>query len=207
MAKIPFDIKYRPQIESGEYKVETWDGQSVSILAFDIHFRGMSHMILAKYNECYDYWPFNGRYNRTSPDCNLDLFLVTPELELSEFEKAVGAEIFDSPFNAEQIKVIKEESAKLLKLAREGYVPREEKWSEVEKTAKAEFIRGTDFGRVEVLKDLPKWKKVNEGDLLEKSSKYLLCSDGRYFYCCGSTITRDGYMLLVDDLGKLPKEE
>lgn len=34
--KIPFDIKYRPQIESGEYKVETRDGlHSVRIICWD----------------------------------------------------------------------------------------------------------------------------------------------------------------------------
>lgn len=30
MAKIPFDIKYRPQIESREYKVETNDHHPVA---------------------------------------------------------------------------------------------------------------------------------------------------------------------------------
>ena len=35
MAKIPFDIKYRPQIESGEYKVETRDGKPVRIICWD----------------------------------------------------------------------------------------------------------------------------------------------------------------------------
>jgi len=33
--KIPFDIKYRNKIESGEYKVETFDGYSVRIICWD----------------------------------------------------------------------------------------------------------------------------------------------------------------------------
>lgn len=33
--KIPFDIKYRPQIESGEYKVETRDGKPARIVCWD----------------------------------------------------------------------------------------------------------------------------------------------------------------------------
>lgn len=33
--KIPFDIKYRPQIESGEFKVESEDGYPVRILCWD----------------------------------------------------------------------------------------------------------------------------------------------------------------------------
>lgn len=32
MAKISFDIKYRPQIESGEYRVENMAGFPVTIL-------------------------------------------------------------------------------------------------------------------------------------------------------------------------------
>lgn len=35
MKKVPFDIKYRPQIESGEYKVETVSGFHVEILRWD----------------------------------------------------------------------------------------------------------------------------------------------------------------------------
>lgn len=34
--KIPFDIKYRPQIESGEYKVFLKNGNPVRILAWDL---------------------------------------------------------------------------------------------------------------------------------------------------------------------------
>ena len=36
MAKIPFDIKFRPQIESGEYKVETKAGCPVRIVCWDM---------------------------------------------------------------------------------------------------------------------------------------------------------------------------
>lgn len=32
--KIPFDIKYRPQIESGEYKVETKDERWLRCMRF-----------------------------------------------------------------------------------------------------------------------------------------------------------------------------
>ena len=35
MTRIPFDKKYRPQIESGQYKVETGDGQPVRIICWD----------------------------------------------------------------------------------------------------------------------------------------------------------------------------
>lgn len=35
MTRIPFDIKFRPQIESGEYMVETKDGRKVKIISFE----------------------------------------------------------------------------------------------------------------------------------------------------------------------------
>lgn len=35
MARIPFDVTKRPQIESGEYKVETKDGRKVKIISFE----------------------------------------------------------------------------------------------------------------------------------------------------------------------------
>lgn len=35
MTRIPFDQKYRPQIESGQYKVETGDGRPVRIICWD----------------------------------------------------------------------------------------------------------------------------------------------------------------------------
>lgn len=44
--------------------------------------------------------------------------------ELSDFEKAVGLEIFDEPFDEKHIKVIKEESAKLLSIARKELEPK-----------------------------------------------------------------------------------
>ena len=35
--KIPFEIKFRPQIESGEYKVETFSGYPVTIYRWDFY--------------------------------------------------------------------------------------------------------------------------------------------------------------------------
>lgn len=35
--KVKFDLKYRQQIESGEYKVETADGRQVRIICWDVH--------------------------------------------------------------------------------------------------------------------------------------------------------------------------
>ena len=47
--KVKFDIKYRQQIESGEYKVETVDGRQVRIVCWDAHnpYRGNDIVALA----------------------------------------------------------------------------------------------------------------------------------------------------------------
>lgn len=37
--RIPFDIFYRPEIESGEYTVETEDGRQVTILKWDLNYK------------------------------------------------------------------------------------------------------------------------------------------------------------------------
>ena len=83
MTKIPFDIKYRPQIEAGKYKVVTDSGAEVKIVCWDAD----------------EYWPIVGivnhsavsyRANGSLPSKSSDfltLFLITTEPELSEDER------------------------------------------------------------------------------------------------------------------------
>ena len=90
--RIPFEIKYRPQIESGEYKVETRDGRPVRIICWDCINKHYPIIALALYGGeeiSYDYTN-NGHYYPDDEKSEYDLFIVTPEPELSEFEKAVG---------------------------------------------------------------------------------------------------------------------
>lgn len=128
--KIPFDIKYRPQIESGEYTVENRDGVHVTILEWDIFIHGMDHMMLIRYNDKYEFVHSNGRINRTGQDCNLDLFIVTPEEELTDFEKKLW-EVLKSEgspigpiekFTNADNEVFHSYAAKLLPLAREQFI-------------------------------------------------------------------------------------
>ena len=94
MAKIPFDIKYRPQIESGEYKVESRDGRPVRIICWDKKdypdiresHTPIIYLLLSKcgceHVMCCD---FNGMYpDGLKRDC--DLFIITPEPEMKESE-------------------------------------------------------------------------------------------------------------------------
>ena len=89
--KIPFDVKFRPQIESGEYKVFLANGNTVRILAWDLP---------GDYPIAAEDWPLNDEtdtrvetYTEDGWDGigekTYDLFLVTPEPELSEFEHEI----------------------------------------------------------------------------------------------------------------------
>ena len=85
-----FDIKYRPQIESGEYKVETRDGKHVRILCYDAN-NIVPIVALVTFNDgsegaCH-YYSNGAMYCEENP---LDLFIVTPEEELTDFENAFG---------------------------------------------------------------------------------------------------------------------
>ena len=80
--KIPFDIKYRPQIESGEYKLYC-HGCNIKIVCWDAD----------------EYLPLvviiNGTAHQLTVDCvderntKFDLFIIIPEPELTEFEQSV----------------------------------------------------------------------------------------------------------------------
>ena len=92
--KIPFDVRYRTEIESGKYKVETRDGHSVRIIWWD---RLGSRPITA-YIEGYDedgeddavgHFHENGSLYIHANNSK-DLFIITDEEELTEFEKEVA---------------------------------------------------------------------------------------------------------------------
>ena len=94
MAKIPFNIKFRPQIESGEYKVETRDGRPARIICWDancytpIVFLATEHDDIDDNDKEYPY-SCNNFGRSFSVDSPNDLLIITPEPELSEFEKAI----------------------------------------------------------------------------------------------------------------------
>lgn len=89
--KIPFDIKHRDKIESGEYKVVTRGGSPVRIVCWD--YRSSGHFPIigivddGNVETNYSYQE-NGRMLKNH-ECTCDLFIVTPEGGLTEFEKCV----------------------------------------------------------------------------------------------------------------------
>ncbi len=91
--KIPFDIKYRPEIESGRYKVVTGTGLPVEIVHWDLSLRRKPILAVISYvggkrEHRYD---TSGMYYDPgfSFSADRDLFILTDEPILSEFEQAV----------------------------------------------------------------------------------------------------------------------
>ena len=95
MAKIPFDVKWKPQIESGEYKLETKDGKQVRVVCWDVKnsYSKVHDDILALVKskggtENALFYAQNGYcLSDSSRVGRKDLFIVTPEEEMTEFEK------------------------------------------------------------------------------------------------------------------------
>lgn len=201
--RIQFDVKYRPQIESGEYKVKTKGGESVHILSFEA---------LGPYPICYqvgngmdiDFPPRPDVYfAHNNGECSYppnSLFIITPEEELTDFENAFGRAMMEVPEPEEKeewYQFLKEKAAELLSLAREQLKP--DINFMLEDNYKTAYKEGYDEGRVDALKDLPRWKKVG-------------LNTGQTTLVIGYTndedkLYRNGYVISLTDLEKLPKED
>lgn len=88
--KETFDIKYRPEIESGKYRVVTRRGEPVEILKWDAKggdfpIVGLVTLIETDTQEPYSFMT-DGRFDPNAVIDDLDLF-VTNEPELTKFEK------------------------------------------------------------------------------------------------------------------------
>lgn len=200
MAKIPFDIKYRPQIESGEYKIiylsyTTKEEYPARIICWD---RNNEHPIVALVSN-------SGGYERVQmfQEEGIDnnnphlgtLFIVTPEPEMSEFEKVVKDRLwrtleYSETFRKDEDKWIKELASELLALAKE------ECKNQIESDYR-EIIHGAyKKGRADVLKDLPKWKKCQENDPSACVYNCAKREDSLLYY--------NGHTIRLIDLEKLP---
>lgn len=174
MAKIPFNIKYRPQIESGEMKVVTRRGEPVEIVYWDAVGKNPIVAIIdrkpVKYsNDGHPHSLFLG------VDFDSDLFVLTSdEPEMSEFEKKLFdgyKSIVDSPEKPDDKELAawaRSDAISLLSIASKQF--------------------GYDSG-------LPTWKKYGN----PVPTTFLLESSGKLF--------RNGYIIDITELEKLPKED
>ena len=202
--RIPFDITKRTQIESGEFKVETRSGKTARVVCWD---RGGTRLVVlvGKDEDVLTYNP-NGTTGQQMP-LPSDLFLVTPEPELSEFEKklsdvfgyAISMSVSDPKKPTDEF--VREYAPQLLSLARKQLQPEID--TEIEKAYKNADEVQYRKGREEALKDMPRWKKIGEnGRNYSDSIQFVI--NGRYLEM--NDTLNDVYEIALSDLAKLPKE-
>lgn len=125
MAKIPFDIKYRPQIENGEYKVVTENNEPARIICWDSTINKERPIIAIVFDDQIEQYKADGRYDNDYDTSNYDLFIVTPEEELTEFEKAFLERVFHQKaedLDEENREIFREDARCVLELAREQFI-------------------------------------------------------------------------------------
>lgn len=170
MAKIPFDIKYRPQIESGKYKVETEEGSPARIICWDSPINKERPIIAIVFDDQIEQYKADGHYDDDFGTCNYDLFIVTPEEELTEFEKELESFYnhhlqvctYDNQGTVEDS--LHDWSSKLLAIARKELI--EERFTS--------DPRKTDLyklGKSDVLKDLPRWNTADR-DIISNTIEF-----------------------------------
>ena len=164
--RIPFDIKYRPQIESREYKVETRDGKPTRIVCWDMDSYNPIVALVANYpnydgslSEHIFSYSMDGHYSATCSS-DEDLFIVTPEPEMTAFEKKVYAYCDGKTVGEELIKRIAKE---LLDYARKELEPEVLKRLEVAYKNQDEVVyeNGKKDGKAEALKEFEAQCKVS----------------------------------------------
>lgn len=165
MAKIQFDIKFRPQIESSDYKVETQNGCIARIICWDR--KDNNYPIVALFEEeisgkeCLLSYTQNGQHVKGTSNVS-DLFIVTPEPEMSEWELAIAK--YRPPTDSKE--TIQRIAAELLSLAREQLQPEID--AEIEKAYKNADEVQYKKGRKDLLQEIFKDSSTEE---LEKELK------------------------------------
>lgn len=206
MARIPFDLKWKPQIESGEYKVETRSGLPARIVCWDRKTKDMEIIALVydehieEDNEDIAEVALNGKMFPRGKNHDYDLFIVTPEEELTEFEKAIK-EMMRSYVKTPD-EVIKKTAAKLLDLATKeiGH-----KWTIRQESYQDGYINGLHDGKAEALKDFPRWRKF-EPSIDSPNSELEISKE-----LANSVMRVDNmgciWLLKREELTNLPKED
>lgn len=204
MAKIPFHIKYKSQIESGEYKVVNSYGEPVRIICWDarIDFPNGIRPIISlqlidqKYEVVSSHFE-NGKIY-SFKDAPADLFIVTPEEEPTEFEKFMDKVVDDAiretyskdgfyDICRDALALAEKEIAKGHE--HDVYIPEDTYYEQLKK----QWEEGYDKRKVEALKDLPRW----EPNQVSYSEEPVLCN--------GNTILNLGWVHIhIDQLKKLP---
>lgn len=227
--KVPFNVKYRPKIESGEYKVETRDGRPAKIIYWEAKdckpIIALIPQHLMKMEVVLRFYA-DGQFSSNGKKTMCDLFIVTPEEEMSDFEQEVSDIVEYCKKNGENVAdgYAKRHAKSLLILAREqfikdGYVIEKkafhdavkrvdpkvikevsEKWGAMKEALRIEYERG----KADALKDIPRWKRFapNINDTL---SEQRICNELENSVL---RVDASGYYWVIsrEELNKLPKD-
>ena len=182
--KIPFTLD--AWLKDKSQKVETRSGKNVRIICWD----KIGVPIVALVGDADDIVTYN-RDGTTGQQMQLpsDLFIVTPEQELTEFEIALenfvmNADASEQTFHED----VKQNAAELLALARKELV--DDVQLQFDDEINEAYYRGRKEGKAEALKDLPRWRKWGNG----------ACGNGRGIPLAIVKRGLNGYEL-VDALG------
>jgi len=222
--RIQFDISKRPQIESGEYKVVYVENSSseqcpVEILKWDSNSDAGCIIGCIRRNGKDRIYAFdeNGEHKVSGEDDRL--FLVTPEPEMSEFEKRLQEVLFEyATTNSSAEEKAHQYSSELLDIAKQQLLQSGELMTqehheklmetlnkaheeELEKAYKnsdeVQYRKGYKRGKEDALKDLPRWRKCEKPFDSPSNCGYN-----------GVNLINHGYALSIDDAyTKLPKDE
>lgn len=201
MAKIKFDIKYRPEIESGKYKVvERSTNRECTFLSKDdlviVYFNGIAYVF---------------DYEKSIFRCQMgygEFDILTDELELTEFEEAylrskhhVGPDDILPEFLS--INNVRENAQKLLDVARNQLQPEID--AEIDKAYKNSDAVQYRRGKEDALKDMPHWKHMYAGAAGNGDGKNIyLIRDGIDSYRFSPVIAGGEDYLVLAELNKLP---
>lgn len=122
--KIPFDIKFRPQIESGEYKVVTGDDRPVRIISWDKKVYGGRFEIVALVptsqgdTETVQLYCPDGTLLSSNWNEKFKLFIITQEPELTEFERGIKRGFLCAGLEYVPTGIIKDTANELLAIAK-----------------------------------------------------------------------------------------
>lgn len=196
--RIPFNIRYRDKIESGEYKVETRDGKPVRIICWDMDSYNHIVALVANYpnyngslSEHIFSYGMDGRYSTPAENAE-DLFIITPEPEMSEFEQ----EVYKMTTNKVRFK---EEANKLLDLAKQQLLQSGELMTQEHHEKLMETLRE------ECKKDLPRWRIWRNGACGNSEGIPIALVHNIGGFHLVSTLGADWEKyIMLDDLKKLP---
>ena len=153
MERIPFDMRHRPQIESGEYKVVTEMGEPVEIVKWNC--RGLTPILAVIDDGDTDDSCFY-KEDGVSLSGSDRLYVLTPNLPCPEFEQALADILMHREY---------EGSTETDEDIEKGSIPFKE-------AAKQLAPQLMEIARKEIMKDVPKlrsfWKTADHPQIIDE---------------------------------------